>query len=151
MQLEDEDWLVKSPLSAGAYAANFNDEEWLVTPLKHSGVMNGIDREDEEWLVKVTQLSGAKDVDLEDEEWLVKSGQPITNDALDSDFRFIHEFSEQGAVEPMSVTRTRLISSMSRISSRNQDSAAAMSTGTHPISQSALWSLMRHGPVRLTL
>ncbi|OQU79389.1 hypothetical protein SORBI_3008G136700 [Sorghum bicolor] len=103
LQLEDDDWLVKPPLPAGAYAANFNDEEWLVTPLKHSGVMNGIDREDEEWLVKATQLSGAKDVDPEDEEWLVKSGQPITNDALDSDFRFIHEFSEQGAVEPLHI------------------------------------------------
>ncbi|KAJ1265952.1 hypothetical protein BS78_08G113200 [Paspalum vaginatum] len=103
LQLEDEDWLVKPPEAPGAYAADFKDEEWMVTPLKHSGVIKGIDREDEEWLVKASQLSGAKDVDLEDEEWLVKPGQPITNDALESDFRFIHEFAEQGAAEPLHI------------------------------------------------
>ncbi|OEL22548.1 hypothetical protein BAE44_0016420 [Dichanthelium oligosanthes] len=103
LQLEDEDWLVKPPESLGAYAANFKDDEWLVTPLKHSGVLNGIDHEDEQWLVKASQLSGAKAADLEDEEWLVKPGQPITNDTLDSDFQFIHEFAEQGAVEPLHI------------------------------------------------
>ncbi|KAK8458252.1 hypothetical protein SEVIR_3G339400v4 [Setaria viridis] len=102
-QLEDEGWLVKPAESPGAYAANFKDDEWLVTPLKHSGVLNGIDHEDEEWLVKASQLSGAKAADLEDEEWLVKPGQPITNDALDSDFQFIHEFAEQGAREPLHI------------------------------------------------
>ncbi|CAL4898509.1 unnamed protein product [Urochloa decumbens] len=103
LQLEDEGWLVKPPESPGAYAANFNDDEWLVTPLKHSGVLNGIDREDEQWLVKASPLSGAKAADLEDEEWLVKPGKPITNDALDSDFQFIHEFAEQGAKEPLHI------------------------------------------------
>ncbi|CAN6329512.1 unnamed protein product [Urochloa humidicola] len=103
LQLEDEGWLVKPPESPGAYAANFNDDEWLVTPLKHSGLLNGIDHEDEQWLVKASPLSGAKATDLEDEEWLVKPGQPITNDALDSDFQFIHEFAEQGAKEPLHI------------------------------------------------
>nr|CAB3466245.1 unnamed protein product [Digitaria exilis] len=56
LQLEDEDWLVKPPES-GAYAADFKDDEWLVTPLKHSGVLNGIGHEDQEWLVKASQLS----------------------------------------------------------------------------------------------
>nr|CAB3462406.1 unnamed protein product [Digitaria exilis] len=102
LQLEDEDWLVKPPES-GAYAADFKDDEWLVTPLKHSGVLNGIGHADQEWLVKASQLSGANGADLEDEEWLVKPGQPITTDALDSDFRYIHEFAEQDAAEPLHI------------------------------------------------
>ncbi|XP_062201745.1 uncharacterized protein LOC133904297 [Phragmites australis] len=103
MQLGDEDWLVKPPQPPGAYAANFKDEEWLVTPLKRSGVVNATDQEDEEWLVKTSQLSGAKGVDLEDEEWLVKPGQPLSTDALDSEFHFIHEFAEQDAAEPLHI------------------------------------------------
>ncbi|KAL6622472.1 hypothetical protein ACP70R_032351 [Stipagrostis hirtigluma subsp. patula] len=103
VQLEDEDWLVKPPQPTGAYAANFKDEEWLVRPLKHSAVVNAIDHEDEEWLVKTSQLSAAKGVDLEDEEWLVNPGEPLSADALDSDFRFIHEFAEQDVAEPLHI------------------------------------------------
>ena len=38
MQLEDEDWLVTPPHPPGKYATNFKDAEWVVTPLKRSGV-----------------------------------------------------------------------------------------------------------------
>ncbi|TVU49630.1 hypothetical protein EJB05_00948, partial [Eragrostis curvula] len=90
MQLEDGDWLVKPPDPRG--------DEWLVTPLKRSGVFSAIDHEDEEWLVRTADAKGA-----EDEEWLVKPGQPLIADALDSDFRFIHEFAEQESAEPLHI------------------------------------------------
>jgi hypothetical protein len=98
MQLEDEDWLVKPPHLPGKYATDFNDAEWLVTPLKRSGVFSAIDHEDEEWLVKTSAAKGA-----EDEEWLVKPGQPLVVDALDSDFHFKHDFAEQDAVGPLHI------------------------------------------------
>ncbi|KAK3136824.1 hypothetical protein QOZ80_5BG0443000 [Eleusine coracana subsp. coracana] len=98
MQLEDEDWLVKPPHLPGKYATDSKDAEWLVTPLKRSGVFSAIDHEDEEWLVKTSGAKGA-----EDEEWLVKPGQPLITDALDSNFRFVHEFAEQDAAEPLHI------------------------------------------------
>ncbi|KAK3140048.1 hypothetical protein QOZ80_5AG0394740 [Eleusine coracana subsp. coracana] len=98
MQLEDEDWLVKPPHPIGKYATDSKDAEWLVTPLKRSGVFSEIDHEDEEWLVKTSGAKGA-----EDEEWLVKPGQPLITDAFDSNLRFVHEFAEQDAAEPLHI------------------------------------------------
>jgi hypothetical protein len=98
MELEDEDWLVKPPHPPGKYAPDLNDAEWQVTPLKRSGGFSSIDHEDEEWLVKTSGAKGA-----EDEEWLVKAGQPLIADALDSDFRFLHEFAEEDVAEPLHI------------------------------------------------
>ncbi|VAI28236.1 hypothetical protein VPH35_088631 [Triticum aestivum] len=92
MQLEDDEWLVKPSQASGEYAANFKNDQWLIRPLQPSGI-DATDHEDEEWVVETPQLLGANAV--EDEEWLVKPALPLGADDSNSEFQFIHEFTEQ--------------------------------------------------------
>ncbi|KAI4987339.1 hypothetical protein ZWY2020_020139 [Hordeum vulgare] len=92
MQLEDDEWLVKPSQASGESAANFKNEQWLIRPLQPSGI-DATDHEDEEWVVETPRLLGANAA--EDEEWLVKPAQPLGADDSNSEFQFIHEFTEQ--------------------------------------------------------
>lgn len=92
MQLEDDEWLVKPSQISGECAANFRDDQWLIRSLQPSGI-DATDHEDEEWVVETPQLLG--DNAVEDEEWLVKPAQPLGADDSNSEFQFIHEFTEQ--------------------------------------------------------